>query len=101
MSVTVVVEAAAVAQRHIGIRLIALGQAWIEPLVLQQHLKAGLAEQSQFRRSLILAMNLQVLSALAEPLQLLAAAWQVLELLNLLLEVDQYRPRKGQAAGLF
>jgi len=28
--VTVVVEAAAVAQRHIGTRLIALGQAWIE-----------------------------------------------------------------------
>jgi hypothetical protein len=101
MSVTVVVEVAAVAQRHIGTRLIALGQAWIEPLVLLQHLMAGLAEQSQFRRSPVQAMSLQVLSALAEQLQPLAAAWQVLELLNLLLEVDQYRPRKGQAAGLF
>jgi len=101
MSVTVVVEAAVVAQRHIETRLIALGQAWIEPLVLLQHLMVGLEEQSQFQRSPIQATSLQVLSALAEPLQPLVAAWQALELLNLLLEVDQYHPRKGQAAGLF
>ena len=98
---TVVVEAAAVAKRHIGTRLIALGQAWIEPLVLLQHLMVGLEEQSQFQRSPIQATSLQVLSALAEPLQPMAAARLVMELQNLLLEVDQYRPRKGQAAGLF
>ena len=98
---TVVLEAAAVAQRHIGTRLIALGQVWIEPLVLLLHWMAGLAEWSQYRRSPIQVTSLQALSASAEPPQPLAAAWQVSGLLNLLLEAEQCRPRKDQAADPF
>ena len=101
MSVMAVVEAAAVAQRHIGTRLIALGQAWIEPLVLLQHLMAGLAEQSQFRRSPTQAMSLQALSALVGPLQPLAAAWQALELLNLLLEALNLTGEHSTCGGQF